>query len=86
MGCKSSTISLKALCRVCRFQDETKNCHPDCGDQCCAVCEMSCIKLASFCSDELLSDHPCALQYFQVRGEFFPKNLYNVFTVSEFCN
>lgn len=52
-----------------------------------ASAEMSCIKLAKFCSDEQLpSDHLGALQYFQVHKEFFPKHLHNIFIVSEFCN
>lgn len=51
-----------------------------------ASAEMSCVKLANFCGDDLLSDCLGTLQYFQVHREFFPKHLYNIFTVSEFCN
>lgn len=51
-----------------------------------ASAEMSCIKLSNFCNDELLSDHPCALQCFKVHRKFFPKYLYNIITVSEFYN
>lgn len=51
-----------------------------------ASAEMSYIKLPNFCNDELLSDRPCALQCFKVHRKFFPKHLYNIVTVSEFCN